>query len=195
LRAKLLPPEHPRPDLTVRIAHVDAYLAATRAKFREGGQRAFYRRRSANGEGDFIQMPPRNLFTGTEFSTPTESYEATRCHETIHWAGAEHRLNRKFGDRFGDHAYAFEELVAELGAAYLCAELAITNAPRRDHAQYIAGWLEVLKMDTRAIFTAAAAASTAVDYLNKLQPEPRRTPATDAATVPSHQPSQPGHLA
>jgi antirestriction protein ArdC len=119
-------------------------------------------------------MPPRNLFTGTDTSTPTESYKSTRLHEASHWCGASHRLNRKFG-RFGDHAYAFEELVA-LSAAFLCAELDITNVPRPDHAQYISGWIDVLKSDTRAIFKAAAAASTTVDYLNGLRAgEPDRS--------------------
>ncbi|MBS0243034.1 MAG: DUF1738 domain-containing protein [Proteobacteria bacterium] len=175
-RSELLPTEVPRADLTERLAHVDAFIAATKAEFREGGQRAFYRHRSLNGEGDFIQMPPRELFTGTETSTPTEAYESTRLHELAHWSGAAHRLDRKHGERFGDNAYAFEELVAELSAAYLSAELEITNVPRPDHAQYISGWLQVLKSDTRAIFSAAAAASTAVDYLVQVQPaEPERT--------------------
>jgi antirestriction protein ArdC len=165
----------PRADLTTRLAHVDAFIANTGAEFREGGTRAFYRHRSASGEGDFIQMPPRNLFTGTATSTPTEAYESTRCHELCHWSGADHRLKREFG-RFGDHRYAVEELVAELGASFLCAELGITNAPRPDHAQYLAHWLAVLKQESRAIFTAASAASRAVAYLGSLQP---------AASVPA----------
>ena len=90
-------PAVPRPDLTERLDHVDAFIAATGAEFREGGQRAFYRHRGLNGEGDFIQMPERNLFTGTATSTPTESYEATRLHELGHWTGAKHRLDREFG--------------------------------------------------------------------------------------------------
>ena len=69
-------PVAPRPDLTIRLAHVDAFLAATGAEFREGGQRAFYRHASADGSGDFIQMPPRNLFTGTATCTPTEVMKA-----------------------------------------------------------------------------------------------------------------------
>ena len=105
-------PAVPRPDLTERLDHADAFIAATGAEFREGGQRAFYRHRGPGGEGDFIQMPERNLFTGTATSTPTESYEGTRLHELGHWTGAKHRLDREFGQRFGDHAYAFEELVA-----------------------------------------------------------------------------------
>lgn len=171
-----IPPAVPRPDLTQRLDHVDAFIAATGAEFREGGQRAFYRHRSLNGEGDFIQMPDRALFTGTTTSTPTESYESTRLHELGHWTGAEHRLNREFGDRFGDNKYAFEELVAELSAAYLCAGLEITNTPRPDHAQYISNWLAVLKGDTRAIFTAASMATRAVDYLYGLQPASEPAP-------------------
>ncbi len=170
LRARLLPTAPLRSDLTERLEHVDAFIAATGAEFREGGQRAFYRHRDSTGEGDFIQIPERNLFTGTVTSTPTEAYESTRLHELAHWSGADHRLARDFG-RFGDHAYAFEELVAELSAAYLCAGLEITNAPRIDHAQYIANWLEVLKGDTKAIFTAASFATKAVDYLYSLQPD------------------------
>jgi antirestriction protein ArdC len=115
LRARLLPVSAPRPDLTTRLIHVDRFIGATGAEFREGGQRAFYRHRDSRGEGDFIQMPERALFTGTATSTPTESYESTRLHELTHWVGAEHRLNRKFGERFGDKDYAFEELVALSG--------------------------------------------------------------------------------
>jgi len=88
----------------------------------------------------------------------------------VHWSGASSRLNRQFGKRFGDQAYAFEELVAELGAAFLCAELAITNAPRADHAKYLANWLSVLKQDKRALFHAAAKAAEASAYLKGLQP-------------------------
>jgi len=75
-------------------------------------------------------------------------------------------LGRK---RFGDHAYAREELVAELGAAFLCADLGITPETREDHAAYLSHWLEVLREDKRAIFSAAAHAQRAVDYLHSLQ--------------------------
>jgi antirestriction protein ArdC len=182
-------PAVPRPDLTKRLDHADAFIAATGAEFREGGQRAFYRHRGPNGEGDFIQMPERNLFTGTATSSPTESYEATRLHELGHWTGAKHRLDREFAQRFGDQAYAFEELVAELSAAYLCAGLDITNTPRADHAQYIANWLQVLKGDTKAIFTAASLATRAVDYLYGLQPGP--APACEPESDPEPQPDVP----
>src|SRR5665213_3491448 len=79
--------------------------------------------------------------------------------------GASHRLDREFGQRFGDKAYAFEELVAELGAAFLCSMLGIANEPRPDHAAYVASWLEVLGKDSQAIFTAANRAQLAVEYL------------------------------
>lgn len=123
-------------------------------------------------------MPPRNLFTGTATSTPTESYESTRLHELSHWCGAKHRLNRTFGERFGDKAYSFEEIVAEISASFLCAELQITNEPRLDHAQYISHWITILNGDAKAIFTAASLATRAVDYLFGLQPDPAPGPDT-----------------
>ena len=183
-------PAVPRQDLTVRLEQVDAYIAATGAEFREGGQRAFYRHRDSKGDGDFIQMPPRDLLTGTATSTPTESYESTRLHELAHYSGAAHRLNRQFGERFGDKAYSFEELVAELSAAFLCAELEITNTPRADHAQYISSWVAVLKGDTKAIFTAASLATRAVEYLNGLQPG-AKPPATPAPATEGDSPPRP----
>jgi len=79
------------------------------------------------------------------------------------------RLQREFGKRFGDNAYAVEELIAELGSAFLCADLAITPEPREDHAAYLAHWLAVLNAGKRAIFTAASAAKKARDYLHGLQ--------------------------
>lgn len=158
-----------RPDLTTRLAQVDAFLAKAGVVVREGGYRAFYCPRRSDGSGDFIQMPPRNLFTGTKTSTPTEAYESTRLHEASHWTSDKSRCDRQLGKRFGDEAYAMEELVAELGAAFLCAELGITNTPRIDHAQYVENWLHVLKGDKKAVFTAASAASTAVKFLTALQ--------------------------
>jgi len=190
-----LEPEEPRPDLTVRLAHADAFIEATGAEFREGGMRAFYRHRTPDGGGDFIQMPPRSLFTGTKTSTPTESYESTRLHELGHWSGAAHRLDREFGKRFGDKAYSCEELVAELTAAFLCAELSIANTPRADHAQYIAHWLEVLKGDKKAIFSAASLASTAVTYLFSLQPAaPEAAPAVSCEAAPDRPAELPANL-
>jgi antirestriction protein ArdC len=86
-----------------------------------------------------------------------------------HFTSHESRCNRQLGKRFGDQAYAIEELIAELGAAFLCADLRITDEPRADHAQYLASWLSVLKADKKAIFTAASKASEAAAFLAALQ--------------------------
>lgn len=91
-------------------------------------------------------------------------------HELTHWTGNSNRCDRQFGKRFGDNAYAMEELVAELGAAFLCAELGISLEPRADHAAYLGHWLEVMKADKKAVFTAASQAAKAADYLGNLQP-------------------------
>jgi antirestriction protein ArdC len=89
-----------------------------------------------------------------------------------HWTRHASRLNREFGrKRFGDFGYAMEELVAELGSAFLSADLRITPEVREDHAAYLQHWLAVLKADKRAIFTAASHASRAVEYLHGLQPQ------------------------
>ena len=90
-------------------------------------------------------------------------FQATALHELGHWSGAKHRLDRDLKNRFGTKAYAAEELVAELTAAFLCAHLGIRGELR--HAGYIEDWLKLLKEDSRAIFTAASKASQAADYL------------------------------
>ena len=101
-----------------------------------------------------------------------ESHAATLAHELCHWTRHSSRLDRDLGrKRFGDAGYAMEELVAELGAAYLSADLRITPETREDHAAYIESWLKVLQNDKRAIFTAASYASKAVDFLRSLQPQ------------------------
>lgn len=94
-------------------------------------------------------------------------------HELTHWTGAKHRLDRIAHKKFGDSAYAFEELVAELGAAMLCTSLGATPVPRGDHAQYIKSWLKALNNDKRFIFAAASQAQKAVDFLYTLRPLPQ----------------------
>jgi len=150
----------PRPALPKMELHeaAEAFFAGTGATVRHGGSRAFY-----VPSQDFVQLPAPEAFRDVE------SYEATKAHEFIHWTGHPSRNAREFGKRFGDSAYAFEELVAELGAAFLCADLGITPEVREDHAAYLAHWLQVLKQDKRAIFTAAAAAQRAADTLHALQ--------------------------
>lgn len=145
-----------------RIASAEAYFASTGATIRHGGDRAFYA-----PSLDLIQMPDFESFRDAE------SYYATLAHETVHWTSYERRLNRDFGRaRWGDESYAMEELVAELGSAFLGADLGLAPEMRADHASYIASWIDVLKNDRRAIFTAAAHAQRAADFLHGLQPKP-----------------------
>lgn len=141
------------------IEAAEAFFAATGATFRHGGDRAFYA-----PSADFIQLPPLEAFTDAE------AYSSTKAHELTHWTGHASRLDRAFGKRFGDTAYAREELVAELGAAFLCADLGVTPEPRADHADYLGQWLGILKEDMRAIFSAASYAQRAAEYLRSLQP-------------------------
>jgi antirestriction protein ArdC len=101
------------------------------------------------------------VFCGSATMTRSEGYYATLVHELTHGSGAKHRLDRELGKRFADRGYAAEQLVAEIGAAFLCAELGITEETRIDHAQYLAQWLRLLEDDSRAILAAAAKASEA----------------------------------
>jgi len=142
------------------LEQAERFAQATFAKISIGGDRAYYQ----PGK-DYIQMPDKHRFTGTKTSSATESYYATLLHELSHWTGHKNRLDRNLRNRFGEDGYAMEELVAELGAAFLCSELGVTNQPRPDHAAYIAHWLDVMKKDARAIFTAASKASEAKTYL------------------------------
>lgn len=164
LPARYCEPTAPRDDSRTLelIDEAETFFTGTRASFRHGGNRAFYA-----PSADFIQLPMAEAFRDAE------SYAATKAHELIHWTGHARRMAREFGKRFGDHAYAFEELVAELGAAFLCADLGITPETRADHAAYLAHWLDVLKGDKRAIFSAAAHAQRAADFLHGLQRQER----------------------
>ncbi len=149
-----------------RILTADNFVNATKARIEHGGESAYYRPST-----DHIQMPAEGLFCETPSMSRTEGYYATLVHELTHWSGAKQRLDRDMGKRFGDQAYAAEELVAEIGAAFLCAELGITQETRADHARYLAQWLKLLKGDSRAIFTASAKASEAAEYLKRFSAE------------------------
>ena len=120
---------------------------------KHGGGRAFY-----SASADVIIMPPRSVFETLDL------YYGTAFHEIAHWTGHPTRLSRTFGKRFGDRDYAFEELVAEIGAAFLGAHAAIPFEEMR-HPEYINSWLEILKDDSKAIFTAAAKAQGAADFV------------------------------
>ena len=152
--------------LVERIAAVDGFIANTKAvvEYREGEGACYLPLR------DKIYMPPETSFMDSGTSTATENFYSTELHELAHWSGHPSRCNRDLKGRFGGHAYACEELIAELSAAFLCAELEITNVPRPDHAAYLSSWLTVLKEDKKAILTAASEATKAADFLQGLQP-------------------------
>jgi antirestriction protein ArdC len=118
-------PEPPQPENPAEIIeHVRQFIANTLAEIRYGGERAYY-----SPAGDYIQMPPMERFTGIDTSTSTEAFYGTELHELTHWSGSEKRLKRDFSGRFGSEAYSFEELVAELGSAFLCSDLRISDVP------------------------------------------------------------------
>jgi antirestriction protein ArdC len=167
-----LPAIEPSIDRIDPSVAAEAFIASTGATITVAGERAFYNRTS-----DSITMPDRHRFVGTKTSTATEGWYSTLLHELTHWSGAEHRLARTFGERFGDDAYAMEEMVAELGAAFLCGDLGITAEPRADHADYIGHWLRILKGDRKAIFTAASAANKASEFLKTIAASENREAA------------------
>jgi antirestriction protein ArdC len=137
------------------IPALEDRLIKTGANIKHGSNSAFYR-----PSEDSIHLPNK-----TDFKSESDYY-ATALHELTHWSGAKHRLDRTKGKRFADSAYAFEELVAELGAAFLCQDYSIAGDLR--HADYIGSWLKCLKADNKAIFNAAALAQKAANYINEL---------------------------
>ena len=152
----------PKREGPTRIEHAELFFANTGAEIRTRGNRAYY-----SQDGDYIAMPPIESFN------TAESYYVTLAHESIHRTKHPSRLDRDLGRKqWGDEGYAREELVAELGSAFLCADLELTPEVRDDHASYIASWLQVLKNDKRAIFQAASHAQRAVDFLHGRQ-QPR----------------------
>lgn len=135
------------------LERAETVVRATGANVSEGGTRAFF-----SPMKDVVQVPDRG-----RFSCPEDFY-AVEFHELSHWTGHKSRLARNFGKRFGTEEYAMEELVAELGAAFLCAETGI-DGRAEFHASYVESWLRVLKNDKRAIVTAASAASKAAEFV------------------------------
>ncbi len=160
------PPAPPQRNKAQVLASAAEFIAATRATFLYGGDRAFYRPST-----DTIHLPPVSAFTGSRASTPPEALYNTIFHELAHWTSPKDRCGRELGTRFGDAAYCVEELIAELASAFLCADLNVAPAPRPDHAHYLAHWLTILRADKRAIFTAASKAAQAAAYLHGLQPD------------------------
>jgi antirestriction protein ArdC len=160
--------DNPRRPVAMLVC-VDEFARSTGAAIQIGGDGACYR-----PDFDDILVPHRSRFRGALDRAGT-AYANVMLHELVHWTGAPHRLNRDLSGRFGDAAYAMEELVAELGCAFLCAELGFASRPCPDHARYISGWLSVLNRDHRAILLAASHAERATRFLLKFRRQAFKT--------------------
>jgi antirestriction protein ArdC len=141
-----------------RLNHAEAFFKKMGSKIYYGGDKAFY-------------MPATDSITVPAFEQfrDATAYYSVLAHEHTHWTGSKSRLNRELkGYKQDPKAYAFEELIAELGASFVCDFLGLANEPRIDHAQYLAAWLKILKEDKRAIFRAATQAQKAVDFMKNV---------------------------
>ncbi|MCP1549461.1 MULTISPECIES: zincin-like metallopeptidase domain-containing protein [Methylobacteriaceae] len=150
---------HPASEWTIPDVF-DGFVQRTGARITHGGDAAFYQ-----PSEDRIVLPRRERFA------TSQGYASTAAHELVHWSGAKGRLDRDLTGRFKTQAYAAEELIAELGSAFLLAEMGLEAEPHPTHASYLASWLKLLRSDPKAIFTAASAASRAAGFLTSLQAE------------------------
>jgi antirestriction protein ArdC len=141
-------------DAAARAASRNAVLDAIPAQVELGGGKACY-----IPSLDVIRLPAPEAFRSAD------DFLATKAHEQLHWSGADHRLGRAFGARFGDEAYAFEELVAEIGAAALGLRIGLRPQLLDDHAAYLAHWVKILKARPGALLEASGHAQRAVDFL------------------------------
>ncbi|MCW1431979.1 ArdC family protein [Novosphingobium sp. JCM 18896] len=142
------------PDPSAHQEAIDAFFSAIPIETRHGGSRAYY-----SPGGDYVQMPLKAAFISSDH------HAATLAHEYAHATGAAHRLGREFGRRFGDKAYAFEEVVADMTSGMICCELGLPCELHDSHASYIDHWIGILKADKSAIITAAAKAEQAFKWL------------------------------
>lgn len=158
-------PSIPVKSLAEKIDHIEDFVGNTLAEIehREGG--ACY-----IPSQDKIQMPLLESFIDTKTCKASENYYSVLFHELTHWTGHTKRMDRKIRNKFGDHAYAEEELIAELGAAFLASEFSISTPEKKNHASYIASWLKVLKDNKQFIISAASEASKAVEFMKDKQP-------------------------
>jgi antirestriction protein ArdC len=153
-------PEQPQMPPLARHPEMERLIAASGVEVRIGGDSAYY-----SPASDYVQLPNPDCFQQADAADRTYHFESTAAHELVHATGHPNRLSRDLTGRFGDGKYGAEELIAELGACYICAELGLAAQPRIDHAQYVAHWLRLMKQDNRAIFAAAARAAEASRYL------------------------------
>ena len=158
-------PDEIERDPVETLAEIDAFFAKIPADVRHSAEgRAYY-----SPAQDFVHVPNVEIFEDTPTSTALECYYSTLSHELAHWTGHKTRLDRT--GKKDLQAYAEEELVAELSAAFMCSILGISSEPRPDHAHYLNSWMAILKDNKRALFSAASAATKAVDYLQSFSSE------------------------
>ncbi|MDF0491485.1 zincin-like metallopeptidase domain-containing protein, partial [Sphingomonas sp. H39-1-10] len=158
--------EEPTPmDPSAHQAEIDRFFEAIPADVRHGGDQAYFAPTL-----DIIQMPHQRTFR------TMDHYASVRAHETTHWAGGSRRLARTFGKRFGDKAYSFEELVAEIGSGLVCAHLGLPNELHDSHASYVGHWLGILRGDKTAIIHAASKAEQAFNYMLAFGADPALAP-------------------
>ena len=143
---------------------VETYVKNTKAKIEHGGDKCYY-----VPSKDFIKMVEKSEFKSTGDSNATQNYYSTLLHELTHWTGHKSRCDRDMQGYFGDDSYAFEELVAEIGAAVQCCILGITSTPKKESAQYLNSWIKRIENDPDALFKASAKASSAVKFIEGLQ--------------------------
>lgn len=172
----LAPLESPNREWTP-VEAVQQVIDRLRPDIRIGGDRAFY---APGADRDYIQMPPEGAFPDAA------RWSGTLLHEIGHWTGAEHRLNRQFG-RWGTDEYAQEELRAELGSAFLCAELGVPT-PVDNHAAYVGAWVKRLKEDKFEIFRAAKDARRIADFVMGRSPDYEATGPKPAEATPEPTP-------
>ena len=153
-----------------RVAHAETFIAALNIKIVHEGDMAFYRPST-----DTVHLPPFERFFDA-----ASAYGVT-LHECGHASGAKHRLDRDLSGRFGSESYAAEEICVELASGFVLADLGIAHNPREDHAAYIASWLEILRSDQRAIFTAASKAQAIADWMQTQQCAAISEPAVAAS--------------
>ena len=151
---------------SVRQAAIDAFFAAIPADIRYGGDKAFF-----SPSHDFIQVPRPSAFKSQDY------FASVLAHECVHWSGCPDRLARTFGKRFGDDAYAFEEIVATIGQSFICADLDLPPELHDSHASYAGHWLRVLRSDKSAIIHAASKAEQAARYLKAFSEGPTDDPS------------------
>jgi antirestriction protein ArdC len=157
-------------DEPARLGSADSYFERVAASITYGGDLACY-----VPAADIIRMPEL-----ARFDRPADFY-STAAHEHVHWTGHRSRLDRDLSGRFGDRAYGAEELIAELGAAFWCAQFQLEQATRADHAAYLGDWLAILRQDARALVATCSQAQRAIDYLNTIAGWPDMSTTTEAA--------------